>query len=127
MPSAPFDWAEYLRLAEALANKSDEASQRTAISRAYYFVYHIASARAVTNGYPSGQQSHAKIWKLYQDQSDFDARRLATRGTAMKRVRESADYKAVVALIPDQLAQQLIDAKEFLQKLTNLPTNIPIP
>ena len=128
MSSVPFDWADYLRLAEDLANKPDEASQRTSISRAYYFVYHIASARAISNGHPAGGNSHSKIWQLYQGQTtNKDARRLAALGQSMKRVREYADYHAIVHQVPDQMAQQLLDAKQFLTQLTALTANAPQP
>ena len=38
MSSAPFNWNEYFKLAEDLAAHSDEASLRSAISRAYYYI-----------------------------------------------------------------------------------------
>ena len=42
----PFDWNEFLTLARELAAKTDDASKRTAISRAYYCVFNLATARA---------------------------------------------------------------------------------
>jgi hypothetical protein len=42
----PFDWNDFLTLAEELAARDDQASKRTAISRAYYSVFHAANARA---------------------------------------------------------------------------------
>ncbi len=121
MPSAPFDWAEYLRLAENLAGNSDEASQRTAISRAYYFIYHIASVRATNSGLAAGGQNHAEIWKHFHDQPTRAERRLSTLGNSMKRQRESADYKATFERILEQLQQQLADAKDFQAQLRALP------
>ena len=126
MAPVPFDWQKYLWLARNLSANADEASHRTSISRAYYFVYHLASARAIANGYPPWDGSHQKIWALYQkDMTNKDARQLATLGTSMKRVRESADYKDVVPLVHDQMEQQLSDAADFLAKLTALPASSP--
>ena len=36
-------------LAEELGQRTDEASLRSALSRAYYFVYHLALQRAEAN------------------------------------------------------------------------------
>jgi len=51
----PFDWNEYLALARRLAAAGDEASKRSAISRAYYFVFNSAFSRAeaTAGGYPA--------------------------------------------------------------------------
>lgn len=125
MAPAPFDWYEYLRLARTLSTNADEASQRTSISRAYYFVYHIASAQAIANGYPPGEGAHQKLWAYYQKDANKDARRLAALGHSMKRVRESADYKAVIPQIPDQMTQQLTDADKFLEQINRLPPGSP--
>jgi hypothetical protein len=50
----PLDWNEYFVLARQLATARDEASKRSAISRAYYFVFNIAffRAEATAGGYP---------------------------------------------------------------------------
>jgi len=72
MADASFDWSEYLRLARDLSANADEASQRTAISRAYYCIYHMASARAIANGYPPGGNTHDKIWGIYQNDAVTD-------------------------------------------------------
>ena len=60
MAAAPFDWNEYLSLATTLSEKADEASQRTAISRAYYAAFHAATLHAKRNGYQGG--THRKLW-----------------------------------------------------------------
>ena len=46
-----FAWSEYLTLAQHLAQQEDEASQRTAISRAYYAAFHVAR-RHVAHAHP---------------------------------------------------------------------------
>jgi len=38
----PFEFADYLDLAEELAARSEEAAWRSAKSRAYYAVLHVA-------------------------------------------------------------------------------------
>ena len=46
-----FNWYGYLQLAEELGKRSDEASLRSALSRAYYYVYHLALERAEANDF----------------------------------------------------------------------------
>jgi hypothetical protein len=41
MAAQPFNWSGYLQLAEELAERRDEASMRSALSRAYYYIYHL--------------------------------------------------------------------------------------
>jgi hypothetical protein len=48
-----FDWNDYLAVASQLAPKLDEASRRTAISRAYYCVFNLANARAISRVGPT--------------------------------------------------------------------------
>jgi hypothetical protein len=47
----PFDWFEYLQLADELGERAEEGALRSAISRAYYYVYHQALERAEANGF----------------------------------------------------------------------------
>ena len=121
-----FDWKEYLNLAEELSKRSgDEAAQRTSVSRAYYFAYHIASERAILNGY-LGEISHRKIWGVYHEDENKEARRLSTRGTLMKKLREDADYDPSRRFRDDEVAQQLSNAIAFAQQLAALPADSPI-
>jgi hypothetical protein len=48
----PFSWPDYLTLANELSIRSEEYCLRTAISRTYYFVYHLARQRILDNGFP---------------------------------------------------------------------------
>ena len=58
----PFDWNEYLVLARQLATAGDEASKRSAISRAYYFVFKMAFARAEATAWKaSGRRKFPQV------------------------------------------------------------------
>lgn len=65
MAAQPFNWNGYFTLANELARRADEASRRSAISRAYYYVYHLALGRAATNGFQfiAGEGSHMQLWR----------------------------------------------------------------
>ena len=63
----PFDWNDFLSLAQRLAASTDEASKRTAISRAYYCAFILAFERAESAGcrYPRGEGYHQWCWRKY--------------------------------------------------------------
>jgi len=87
MPSPVFDWSEYLTLANQLAANNDEASHRSAMSRAYYCVYHKATERAVASGCHD-PKTHVGVWNLYSNnQNDRACLKLARMGDRMKKER----------------------------------------
>lgn len=93
----PFDWTEFLGLARRLARQTtSEAEQRSAISRAYYAVFHAASSfiRANTLVPPSERLSHDKVWKLLAADPGPDRADVGRRGELLKRVRVDADYRS---------------------------------
>jgi uncharacterized protein (UPF0332 family) len=119
-----FDWSEYLTLANQLAANTDEASQRSAISRAYYCVYHKASERAVANGYVD-EKSHWKLWDLYE--KNKACRRLGEIGNRMKKERINADYNSAATRITDRMNVQINWANNLLTRLSALPLGLPLP
>ncbi len=78
----PFDWNNYLTLAEELAARTDDAAKRTAISRAYYCVFNLAFVRAESTAgrYPGGVGYHDWCWSKYMGTPDTFCKKLA--GTA---------------------------------------------
>jgi hypothetical protein len=81
-----FDWIDYLRLAEDLAAKDDEAPLRTAISRAYYFIFNVAYARAERNlGQPQNNVPlHKWCWDAYSNCGDLICQQLGAEGERLK-------------------------------------------
>lgn len=64
-----FDWNDYQKLAEELRQRNDAASQRTAISRIYYFVYWRARNFLEDEGFIFRQNdsSHRQIWDEFKN------------------------------------------------------------
>jgi hypothetical protein len=120
-----FDWSDYLRLAKQLSAHTDEASQGTSISRAYYCIYHTALERAITNGYVD-QQSHWKLWDIYH-RNTRACRKLYNIGSRMKKERVAADYDPAAARINARMTAQLNWANNFLTQLSILAPGLPIP
>jgi len=126
----PFDWLEFLRLAKTLAVNGDEASKRTAISRAYYFIFNLAYARTVKNcgSKPQGQQvgMHAWCWQKYSSNQDAACRALGIEGGRLKRRRQDADYESNdIRRLDDVCNRMLMDVQQFHADLSNLNPALP--
>lgn len=103
-----FDWNDYLEIAKDFKAGTDgqarnnlvEAKQRTAVSRAYYAIYHLAVDYAKNNlGYvptqkSGGNQYHSDIRSVYQSQlanpSHQEVRKILAR---LHKARIDCDYK----------------------------------
>src|SRR5580700_10149869 len=119
MVAQPFDWTFYNTLATELAGRADEASHRSAISRAYYYVFHLALARALSNGYQRypGEASHVQLWRKYTESPDPKCKKLAEIAKRLKEKRERADYDNFYPRIGDEVRELIRDAERFAAAL----------
>ena len=125
-----FDWTNYLTLAQELATRQDDAAKRTAISRAYYFVFNISFARAETTAgkRPGGETYHKWCWDKYQNTPDPACRQLGLDGERMKRRRVKADYKSAdIPRLDDEVRGMLEEAIQFQLDLAALNPRHPLP
>jgi hypothetical protein len=125
-----FDWNHFLTLAEELAARPDDASKRTAVSRAYYSVFNLAFARAETTvgPKPEGEPFHRWCWDQYTRSVDRSCRQLGIAGDRMKRLRVKADYKDAEILRLDERVQGMLqDARQFMVDLAALDPMFPLP
>ncbi len=127
----PFDWNDFLSLAQRLAaSTEDEASQRTAISRAYYCVFNLAFARAerIVGPKPRDASFHQWCWEQYTDTNDRACKQLGNAGQRMKARRVKADYReADIRRLDDEVRRILEDARQFLADLDALDPRYPRP
>jgi len=126
----PFDWNNYLILAEELATRRDEASKRTAISRAYYCVFNLAFARAESTAgrRPEAETYHNWCWSKYERTPDRLSKQLGNNGRRMGRRRVKADYEAAdIPRIDDLVRRMLEEARQFLEDLPALNPRYPLP
>ena len=124
-----FDWNNFLVLAEELGQRGDEAAKRTAISRAYYFIFNLAYARAENNGsvFVAGDR-HSQCWRKYMSAPDPACRELGNVGDRMKGRRISADYEPTTKVrLEDEVRRALEEARQFRMDLTALPARFPLP
>jgi uncharacterized protein (UPF0332 family) len=87
-----FNWNDFRKVAEDLRG-GEEAEKRTAISRIYYSVYHLAKLHLESEDFQFRQfeSSHRQIWDEYKDRG----RTFAAVGHAGDRLRANrikADY-----------------------------------
>ncbi len=129
MATQPFDWSGYFKLAEELAKRGDEAATRSAVSRAYYYVYHLALQRAQANGFRTipGEGTHKQLWRNYSASPEHDCQKLAEIATRLKEKRERADYQQTYNRIADEIPGVLTDAQNFAERLQRLNIRLPNP
>ena len=88
-------WSDDLHLANELARRTgDEASQRWAISRAYYAAF--GSAGDYLNGsgsrVPTAGRAHTVVWDRFHALPNPVHRRIADLGRNLRRRSGRADY-----------------------------------
>ena len=129
MAPLPFDWSQYFRLADELARRPEESALRSALSRAYYYVYHLALQRAQANGFiiVSGEATHKQMWRNFNGSPEPDCRKLAEIAGRLKEKRERADYDDNYKRLADEIPEMLADAQDFAVRLQRLDPRHPNP
>lgn len=124
-----FDWADYLKLAEALTRDPispgpEEASLRTAISRAYYAAFRSASNLAASRGeiIPTGSPGdHGLVINHFQQATDPARQKIGASLSRLRSNRNRADYDDV---FPGRLAEtarsSVVLARNILTALNSL-------
>jgi hypothetical protein len=126
----PFQWKDFLAVAQRLAKETDDASRRTAIGRAYYSIFNVAleQAQKVTGDYSFKPQAHAWCWERYSQSTDMACKRLGVLGERMKRERVKADYRAAdIKRIDDDVQRALEGAEVFFETFSKLDPTHPHP
>jgi hypothetical protein len=125
----PFDWLQYFTLADELANRPDESARRSALSRAYYYVYHLALRRAQSNGFTTsaGEATHKQLWRNFNGSPHPECQKLAQIAGRLKEKRERADYNDDYRRLADDIPEMLADAQDFAARLDRLDPRHPNP
>ena len=119
-----FHWIEFLRLAKELIRRSDEASLRSGISRAYYGVFCIARNRMGLKSYKK-PDVHRTVISHYQSSSNLHEKYVGRILDELRREqRNDADYDQD-KVINHGLAQRIIlKAENALKRLGVQPPAI---
>jgi hypothetical protein len=127
----PFDWQEFLHLAERLLQCDSEAAFRSAISRAYYSVFNAAFERAQKNNClkfdPANKTGmHVRCWALYRKGPDQSCINVGIEGDRLREARVRADYKSGPYLrLKEQATQSIKDVKALQARLAALHPKYP--
>ena len=129
MAPQPFDWSQYFTLSNELAKRQEESALRSALSRAYYYVYHLALQRAQANGFTtsSGEGTHKQLWRNFNGSPEPDCQKLAQIAGRLKEKRERADYDDNYKRLADEIPEMLADAQDFALRLQRLNPRHPNP
>src|SRR3989338_5973911 len=87
----------YLKLAKKLAVINDEASMRSAVSRAYYAAFHKAKLFAENDGigakFSSDAKAHREVVEFLKKHADLGKRLLSPKLNRLRINRNTCDYK----------------------------------
>src|ERR1043166_7013556 len=88
------DARDYLRLAETLVAGASEAEWRSAVSRAYYAVFHVARRLLLSCGFvvARADRAHAYLWRRLANCGDPDVQDAGNKLNALRGERNDADY-----------------------------------
>ena len=92
----PFEWTDFISCAKDLGSKSDEASWRSSISRAYYGafgkikIYCVGKYRLSI----SGDSVHQKVIQKLKESDDRREYSLGNTLSSLRTKRNDADYEA---------------------------------
>lgn len=124
-----FDWADYLKLAEALTQAPavpgpEEAALRTAISRAYYAAHRSASNLVASRGelVPTGLASdHGLVIDHFRNATDPARQKIGANLSRLRGNRNKADYEDALSGQPIATAQSSVAlARNVLAILSSL-------
>lgn len=121
-----FNWQEYLSLADELAKRPDEASKRSAVSRAYYAIFHSARVWLENKGtrVPRDGTGHQFVWEEFERIGSAARSRNHTHvgqtGDRLRRERALADYEANVPNFANHVTPVLTSARQIIAYLKSL-------
>jgi uncharacterized protein (UPF0332 family) len=118
----PFDWSAYRIVAEILSQQPDEASQRSAISRAYYYAYHQALAHLAEHHQfqvSEDKPAHDQVWREFSRRG-LSYREVWIKGDRLKKLRVDADYRTDAVISAETMAISLKLADRIIECLQQL-------
>ncbi len=122
--TAAFDWQDFYILASGLSEFPADSARRSAISRAYYAVFHKAQKVYKHHNpvsIPSlGNESHYIVWKWFTDHTSRNYKKVGTAGERLKKSRVQADYHDSFPGLAEQVIFQMKNAETLIIDLDKL-------
>src|SRR5437899_3066148 len=120
-----FDWTEYLLLAEEMSGlipanpASEEARQRSAVSRAYYAAFHVCLNKLGAK-VPAYQNSHLAVVEYFQYNQSKTYKDIGTRLNRLLLDRRMADYDEEIMRLEWVTAKAVTNAREIVSLVDGL-------
>jgi hypothetical protein len=121
-----FDWLQFHHLAKELLGMihepvSEEAKQRSAISRAYYAAFNITAEYVLAsegeNALPAGVALHEAVQRHFGVQKDAVSRKIADDLAYLRAERNKADYKINARISPATPKEAVRRAGEVIRQI----------
>jgi len=114
-----FNWSEYLKLAEELAARTDEAAHRSAISRAYYAALGKAREQLESDGgtFMPSDNLHSLVWQTFTNSPDDRRYYIGIDGRWLRLNRNASDYDAAMTDLSGRASQAVRKARAVLDAL----------
>ncbi len=123
--AAQMEPIEFQTLAESLAETEEPAALRTAVSRAYYAVFHAATALALelTIRVPISPKGHAFLKDVLANSNDADLAAVAVKLQTLMSQRIIADYRLHARRIETALQTRplVAIAKRAIESIQEFP------
>lgn len=122
-----FPYDDYLQLARDLAIKKDEASQRSAVSRAYYASFHKCKIYAEDTGFQfprmrDGRKAniHEEVGIFFEKFEDGDLVSVGANLRRLKTIRNKCDYDSVVSRLENKTEDALVKADNIFNSFGSI-------
>lgn len=119
----PFDWEEYLELAEELVRRRGyPAAERSAISRAYYAIFHTAKSHYVANGESLSflAEDHRTVARWFKVHPNHDLRRIGASIDRLRQWRRDADYEDRFVQLSGEAQAAVVLARRTMDAIVGL-------
>lgn len=118
-----FNWNDYFDLAHELRQCDGEAHQRSAVSRAYYAIFHHARYKLIfwyEWNPPEDESDHTYLWETFLKKEDSQSKQIGQFGDRLRGVRNRMDYDSDIANVSDVVEVAMINAERLKNALSSL-------
>lgn len=118
-----FNWPDYFDLSEELLQCEGEAYQRSAVSRAYYALFHSARGKLIFWSEwnpPQEASDHEYLWETFSKKYDSESKQVGQLGDRLRKVRNKVDYADRIKDVSDVVEVAMINARNLKTALDNL-------
>jgi uncharacterized protein (UPF0332 family) len=119
-----FIWRDFFELAQELGKRDNEAARRSAVSRSYYAVFHVAQ-QVLERHDPEfasmrTQDSHKQVWDRLAALNQKQAKNASRKARSLLNARRDADYRLLAGDWPRRTEAAIHDAERTLESLADL-------